>query len=164
VRENLPDGTRARTTGADVTSPALANTWLRRQVPSWLCMLGVCAFALAALVEGAGAWATALCAILLVVDGVVALGVASVLVRYRRQIFAAAILDDAAAESERRAFDPSHAATARRFVRWEGLVLGALCVFAGLDAAYTVHPVAVGVALLLFGVQLLYDRHRRARR
>ncbi len=147
-----------------MTSPTSASAWLRRQVPSWLCVLGVDALALAALVEGTGAWATALCAFLLVVDGVVAVGVVSVLVRYRHQIFAAAITDVVEAEARRRSFDPSRAASARRLVRAEGLVLGALCVFAGLDAAFTVRPTAVGLALLLFGVQMLYDRHRRRRR
>lgn len=162
VGQNLDDDHRERARGQAVTPPTLSSTWLRRQVPSWACVLAVCAFALAALVEGASPWGTAVAVVLLLVDGIVGVGVVAVLVRYRRQIFLAAARDEVLGDEAVAAPDPVRVATTRRLVRAEGLVLGALCVFAGLDAAYTVHPAAVGIALLIFGVQMLYDRHRRA--
>ena len=99
----------------------LANSWLRRQLPSWACVLAVCGFSLAALAEGTSPGATAVCVVLLVIDGVVAVGVVAVPVRAlshdRREVFVAAARDDVLATTEQRDFDPSRASVAAHRLR-----------------------------------------------
>ena len=124
--------------------------WLRRRGPSWVLQAASAVAAAVGLAEGAHRWAGFSCWVLLVVEGGLLLATASTLWRLRH-VLAERLASGASAPPR----------PLRRAVRLEGLVLGVVAVLVGLDATYTYRPRAVGLALLFFGVQLLYDRRAR---
>jgi hypothetical protein len=124
--------------------------WVRRRGPSWVLQGASAASAAVALAGGAHALAAAVCWALVVLEGGLLLATAVTLWRIRRLV-----------RARFRGAERAPGRPQRRIVRAEGLVLGLAAVLAGLDATYTYRPAAVGLALVFFGAQLLYDRRAR---
>ncbi len=126
------------------------RSWFRRRGPSWVLQAASAGAAVVGLLEGAHRWAGVACGVLLVLEGGLLVATASTLWRLRH-VLAERLAGGASAPP----------APLRRAVRVEGLVVGVAAVLVGLDATYTSRPRAVGLSLLFFGAQLLYDRRSR---
>ncbi|HQU25796.1 MAG TPA: hypothetical protein PLS29_02055 [Acidimicrobiales bacterium] len=124
--------------------------WLRRRGPSWVLQAASAVAAVVGLVAGAHGWAGVACWVLVALEGGLLLATAGTLWRLRH-VLAERLASDVSAPPR----------PVRRAVRLEGLVVGAAAVLVGLDATYTSRPRAVGLSLLFFGAQLLYDRRTR---
>ncbi len=138
------------TVARPVRSEVGTREWFRRRGPSWVLQGASAVAAAVGLVGGAHRWAGVACWVLLVLEGGLLLATATTLWRLRR-VLAERLASGATAP----------APPQRRAVRLEGLVVGVAAVAVGLDATYTYHPEAVGLSVLFFGVQLLYDRRAR---
>ncbi len=126
------------------------RAWFRRRGPSWVLQAASAVAALVGLAQGAHRWAGFACWVLLVLEGGLLLATASTLWRLRH-VLAQRLASGALAPAR----------PLRRAVRLEGLVVGLVALVVGLDATYTYRPRAVGLALVFFGAQLLYDRRAR---
>ncbi len=138
------------TTARPAASEVGTREWFRRRGPSWVLQAASALAAAVGLVEGAHRAGALVCWVLLVVEGGLLLATATALWRLRR-VLAERLASGASAPRR----------PLRRAVRVEGMVLGLAAVLVGLDVTYTYHPEAVGLSVLFFGVQLLYDRRAR---